>query len=176
MHRDPPFSVRRLEFADLPAALAIQSEAYPRFLREGEAQFASRLNVSASYCLAATRGGSLIAYLLAHGWPGQAPPAIGAVLDRNTASDVLFIHDLAVSSVGRGSGVGRALVERAFKLARGDGLGTAELIAVEGAASYWRKLGFADAATSAELAAKVAAYGPEARWMERDIRTARASP
>lgn len=168
-HRQPAISVRPLEPEDLPAALAIQSETYPEFLLEEERAFASRLEVAASYCLAATRGGALVAYLLAHGWPSQAPPAVGAVLCADAASEVLFIHDLAVSSAGRGLGIGRALVSRAFELASRDGLEAAELIAVAGAASYWRKLGFTEAAASADLAAKVAAYGPEARWMRHEI-------
>ena len=169
-HKHSAFSVRPLELADLPAALAIQSETYPAFLLEDERAFASRLDLAASYCLAATHDGALIAYLLAHGWPRQAPPAVGTVLGADAASEVLFIHDLAVSPARRGSGIGRILVARAFELAAGDGLETAELIAVEGAASYWRTLGFAEAATSADLAAKVAAYGPRARWMTREIR------
>ena len=108
----PPaaLSVRPLDLADLPGALEIQAEAYPAFLREGEAAFASRLRLPHSYCLAASRDGALIAYLLAHGWPRQAPPPVGAVLTA-AASEVLFIHDLAVSLVGRGSGIGRRLIE-----------------------------------------------------------------
>jgi len=171
-HKHSAFSLRPLERADLSAALAIQSETYPAFLLEDERAFASRLNLAASYCLAATHDGTLIAYLLAHGWPRQAPPAVGTVLGTDAASEVLFVHDLAVSSARRGAGVGRTLMTRAFALASGDGLETAELIAVEGAASYWRTLGFAEAAASADLAAKVAAYGPRARWMTREIKGA----
>jgi len=161
--------VRPLGLADLPAALAIQSEAYPAFLREGEAAFASRLNLTDSYCLAATREGELIGYLIAHGWPGQSPPPVDTVLVAKAASAVLFIHDLAVSSAGRGLRIGRKLVDRACELAAGDGLQRAELIAIEGAASFWRTLGFSETAASAYLAQKVAAYGPDARWMSRDI-------
>lgn len=162
-------SVRRLETTDLSAALAIQSQTYPAFLREDAGAFASRLGVAASYCLAAMRGDVLIGYLLAHGWPSQAPPAVGTHLAPDASSDVLFIHDLASSSAGRGAGIGRKLVGRAFELAARDGLTMAELVAVEGAATYWRTLGFTQAAAPPALAAKVAAYGPEARWMTRAI-------
>lgn len=115
----------------------------------------------------------LIAYLLAHGWRSQAPPPVGAILAQQGASEVLFIHDLAVSAAGRGSGIGRRLVDRAFKLAARDGLTRAELIAVEGAASYWRGLGFIETKAPPALAAKVAYYGPEARWMTRSILASR---
>lgn len=169
----PNILIRPLRRSDLPAALAIQAEAYPSFLREDEAAFASRLEMAASYCLAATRDGELVAYLLAHGWPGGSPPAVGAVLPRDRLVGVLYIHDLAVSAGGRASGLGRDLVARALGLAARDGLPKAELVAVEGAADYWRRLGFAEAAPSPALAAKVSAYGPAARWMTREIRLGR---
>lgn len=165
----PAGTLRALTRADLPAALAIQSLSYPAFLQEDEPAFASRLDVPASYCLAAERDGSLAGYLLAHGWPAASPPPVGQRLDPETPSEVLFIHDLAISPAGRGAGVGRALVDRAFALAALDGLSRAELIAVEGAADYWRGLGFAEAETSPALAAKVAGYGPKARWMTKRI-------
>ncbi|MEW9856617.1 GNAT family N-acetyltransferase [Novosphingobium sp. M1R2S20] len=159
--------IRPLDSADLSAALAIQSEAYPPFLREGADAFASRLDVPHSFCLAASDSGTIIAYLLAHGWRREDPPPLGVVLSPGVPSEVLFIHDLAVASGGRGSGVGRKLVARAFELASDRGLSSAELIAVEGAAAYWRTLGFAEASMSPRLAAKVAEYGPSARWMTR---------
>jgi GNAT superfamily N-acetyltransferase len=136
--------MRPLRHTDLAAALAIQSQSYPAFLREGKAAFASRLNLPDSYCLAATRDGLLIGYLLAYGWPGQAPSPVGAVLTKDAVSEVLFIHDLASLPEAQGSGIGRTLVMRAFELAALDGLCEAQLIAVEGAATYWRKLGFAE--------------------------------
>lgn len=161
--------IRPLGAEDLPAALAIQDASYPPFLREDAAAFRSRLEIASSYCLAATRDGALIAYLLAHGWPRKAPPAVGTRLPRRAAREVLFIHDLAVSAAGRGSGVGREMVATAMARAAGDGLAQAELIAVEGAADYWRTLGFAEAPCDPALAAKVASYGNAARWMTRAI-------
>ena len=165
-----PVLLRRLKRADLPAALKIQSETYPAFLLEGEEAFASRLDVAAPYCLAAIREEGLVGYLLAHGWPHRSPPEIGASLSRTAPGEVLFIHDLAVGSTGRGLGIGRKLVGEAFELAARDGLQAAELIAVEGAAPYWTRLGFTQAASIAPtLASKVADYGTAARWMERRI-------
>lgn len=161
--------IRMLERRDLPAALAIQSEVYPTFLVEPADAFASRMEVSAPFCQAAVLDGELIAYLLAHGWPQQSPPPIGAVLSASAPNEVLFIHDLAVGAKGRGLALGRRLVGRAFELATSMNLARAELIAVEGAATYWQSLGFAEAEISAEFAAKVAVYGQDARWMTREI-------
>ncbi|BAK68543.1 putative acetyltransferase [Sphingobium sp. SYK-6] len=169
----PPFSIQPLSAGDLPAALAIQSASYPAFLIEAEAPFLSRIMLSGSYCLAALREGpreqAMLGYLLAHGWRRESPPPVGAVLADGGPREVLFVHDLAVSSLGRGLGVGRSLVMRAFELAARDGIRSAELIAVEGAADYWRALGFVEGVVSPDLAAKVATYGDPARWMTRAI-------
>lgn len=166
----PPFAIRPLAARDLSAAVAIQLEVYPRFLAEDLAAFAGRLAVVPSYCLAATRDEALVGYLLAHAWQSAAPSAIGAVLGGPAPREVLFIHDLAIALAGRGGAIGHALVERTFALAAADGLPRAELIAVEGAETYWRGLGFTEPMASPDLAAKVAEYGPAARWMERTLR------
>jgi predicted N-acetyltransferase YhbS len=169
MTDDLAVRIRPLTRQDVPAALGIQSAAYQEFLREGEAAFASRLDVEPGYCLAATRGGVLVAYLLAHGWPSQSPPPVGAVLTTPSRIDVLFIHDLAVSGAGNGLGLGGTLVTNAFERAVRNGLESAELIAVEGAESYWRTLGFEATEPTAALAHKIVSYGPDARWMTRRI-------
>lgn len=170
MSHDPSnVIVRAMGREDLAEAMAIQLESYPAFLCEHEDAFASRLDVPHPYCLAATLDGKLVGYLLAHGWQSQSPPAIGAVLSRDVPGEVLFIHDLALSRSGRTLGIGRKLIMSAFKAAASDGLKLAELIAVEGAARYWQTLGFAEVAISSALAAKVASYGADARWMTREI-------
>lgn len=161
--------IRSLLESDLSAALAIQSAVYPSFLVEPAEAFESRLRVSVQFCLAATFDGKLAAYLLAHGWPRQSPPPIGTVLSPLAFSEVLFIHDLAVAPHGRGLRLGGKLVKRAFELAARRKLDHAELIAVQGAAAYWRTLGFNEADVSAQLGATLAMYGKDARWMTREI-------
>lgn len=143
--------------------------AYPPFLIEPAEAFASRIDHPAGYCLAARRAGVLIGYLLAHGWPRGSPPAVGTILDPGAAREVLFLHDLALSPAARGLRVGERLVAAALEAARHDGLTEGELVAVEGAADYWRRLGFVQAPTTPTLAAKVAGYGDAARWMRRPL-------
>ncbi|AKH41375.1 ribosomal protein S18 acetylase RimI-like enzyme [Altererythrobacter atlanticus] len=162
-------SVRPLRHEDVPAAWKIQSQCYPDFLIEGEEAFASRLDLPLSYCLAATIDGDLCGYLLAHGWPAQSPPELAKPVSGEEESEVLLIHDLAVAPAGRGLAIGKALIERAFSMAAADGLRTAELIAVQGAAPYWSSLGFVEAKPDAELASRLAAYGDDAVWMTRSM-------
>lgn len=78
------------------------------------------------------------------------------------------MHDLAVLPAKRGLRVGQRLVTRAFELAARDGIRTAELIALEGAADYWRSLGFAEGAVSSKLSEKLGTYGNSAVWMTRE--------
>lgn len=161
--------IRPLTDKDLESAIEIQAEVFPEFMREDRAAFASRLAMPASFCLVATLREQPIAYILAHGWRRQSPPAIGTVLDPRTPAKVMFIHDLAVSRAGRGSGIGQRLVAQTFVQAAAAGLREAELIAVEGAHTYWRTLGFTEPVVPIALAQKVAEYGEVARWMARVI-------
>lgn len=164
-----PVSIRHFARADLQEALAIQSEAYPAFLVESEVSFASRLDAEYPYCLAATVGGRLSGYVLAHGWHRSSPPELGAPLSGAGPVEILFIHDLAVATAGQGLGIGRRLVDHAFDLAMHDGLKSAELVAVEGAAGFWKTMGFVTLDATPEIAAKLAGYGRGATWMGRTI-------
>ena len=119
---NPAISIEPLARQDLPAALSIQKNIYPPFLIEEEATFLNRISLASSYCLAAKQEGQLLGYLLAHGWKRQSPPPLGSVIADGMPSEVLFIHDLAVSPEKRGLKVGQQLIARAFQLAAKDGL------------------------------------------------------
>jgi len=166
---EPAIAIEPLERHHLPAALAIQAQAYPPFLVEDERVFLGRMGMTSSFCLAAMREATLVGYILAHGWHHASPPPLGAVLAEAEPPEILFIHDLAVATAGRGLKVGEALVERAFAMARATGLDRAELVAVEGAATYWRRLGFADGTATDAIREALRKYGASARWMTRAI-------
>lgn len=160
--------------ADLPAAMAIQRAGYPVPLQEDEAAFASRLEVGGALCSVAERGGAgrngeIFAYCLAHGWRAGSPPTLGAVLQLSDAAQVLFIHDLCIAASARGSGAGRCMAEHCCEAGRAAGLTRAELVAVSGAAPFWRSMGFTDGVPDAALRVKLAGYGADARWMWRDL-------
>jgi GNAT superfamily N-acetyltransferase len=165
----PLISIRGFARSDLAHALAIQSQVYPVFLVESETSFSSRLDATMPYCLAATVKGQLAGYMLAHGWQRNAPPPLGTPLEEVGSAEILFIHDLAVATAGQGLGIGRRLVDHAFDLAVHDGLKSAELVAVEGAAGFWKTMGFVTLDATPEIAAKLAGYGRGATWMGRTI-------
>ena len=156
-----------MEPGDIPEALAIQAQAYPASLQEEAAVFAARLALSPSFCFTARRAGAMVGYLIAHGWDRANPPVIGTLTRPAGASEVLYIHDLAIAPDARGLRLGERLVGCAFDAARASGLCEAELVAVEDAHGFWHRLGFREG-HSAAIAAKLASYGAEARWMRRD--------
>lgn len=154
-----------MEPGDIAEALAIQAQAYPASLQEDAAVFAARLALSPSFCFTARRAGAMAGYLIAHGWERANPPAIGTLAGPAGASEVLYIHDLAIAPGARGLRLGERLVGCAFDAARASGLCEAELVAVEGAHSFWHRLGFREGHSPA-IEAKIVSYGAEARWMQ----------
>lgn len=159
-------SLRLLASTDLAAAAAIQNDVYLPLYREDAEILGSRIAVAPDFCWGAFEGEQLVAYILSHPWPAGSPPAIGVRLTSPPVGDNWFIHDLAISPAARGLGLGRLLAGRAARAAIDSGLTLTDLVAVQGAASFWARLGYASPADIAPaLTAKVSAYGEDARYM-----------
>lgn len=172
------FLVRRMSAADLPGVLEIQAQCYPGNLLEGIEAFASRLTLSPATCMVAISSGdgALAGYLFTHPWPRRSLPPLDGVLqpsadDGPAAAMTWFVHDMAVAPAGRGSGLAPRLYEAALQAALEAGLQHSRLIAVQAAADWWRRLGYAPMAAqhAAAHARKLACYGPGALIMERTL-------
>lgn len=159
--------IRPLQDADMPAVAALQATVFQPHFHETQEELASRLAVAAPFCWAALDArGELMAYILSHPWPAGSPPAIGTRLPPPPPTDNWFVHDLAIGQSARGLGLGRDLVRAASRAAMAAGLVRGDLVAVQGAWSFWNKLGYEPRLDlPAELAAKVAGYGDDARYM-----------
>lgn len=172
------FLVRRMTAADLPGVLEIQAQCYHSGLLEGVEAFASRLALSPATCVVAISNddGALAGYLFTHPWPQDSLPPLDGVLKPSahvgTAKAMTwFVHDMAVSPAGRGGGLALRLYEAALQGALEAGLRHSRLIAVQAAADWWRRLGYAPmtAKDAAAHAGKLADYGPAALIMERAL-------
>lgn len=161
--------IRPLGPGDLAAVYALQDLTYPPALRDGPAAFESRLALSPDLNLVAELDGTLAGYLVSHPWLSAAPAASDTLVSP-TQPECWFIHDLSVDPRARGSGTGARLVAEGMALARARGLVTSELIAVEGAHTYWAARGWqAWPEPGPALLAKVAGYGDQALYMHRPI-------
>ena len=164
----PEIVLRPLAVADMPAVLAVQAQCYGDMLLESSDALASRLALSPDTCWAAALpDGALAAYLFTHPWPEDALPPLDGVLARDWmlgAALTWFVHDMAVAPVGRGMGLAQRLYAAARDAALADGLRSSRLIAVQSAAVWWRRLGYATI-TADEYAEKLADYGDDAVLM-----------
>lgn len=158
---------RRLTLDDIADAMAIQAACYPPLVHDGEVAFASRIKVAPDWCWAVESDGRLDAYLLSHPWPSMAPPEPDTVLAK-AEGEVWYIHDLSVAPHARGRGLARPLL--AACLDAHSAVARSELIAVEGAAPFWERLGWSPIDGAAQsLTDKVSGYGPTALYMARDF-------
>lgn len=81
---------------------------------------------------------------------------------------MLYLHDLALHPDARGQGATAAIVERLADQARRDGWRRIALVAVNDATAFWQRVGFGIVEDPA-LAAKLASYGADARYMIRAL-------
>jgi GNAT superfamily N-acetyltransferase len=161
---------RPMQPDDLPGVLALQQGCYAAAFHEPLAAFASKLSASPDSCWVLVRGDMLCAYLVCLPIEGdQLPPLHAAHWSAPERPDWLYLHDMAVSPAERGTGAAQALLAQAFEWARQRQLPETGLIAVQGSVPFWSKLGFQLLEDPARVGpAKLATFGPDARFMRRD--------
>ena len=137
------FSIRPMREADLDAVLAVQAQGYPPALRDGREAFASRITLAPSANLVVDGPDGCAGYLVSHPWLSRSPPPVDTVLDGPPPRpECWFIHDLSVAPAAQGAGLARRLFLAGAAAAETLGLRRSELIAVEGAAPFWLRLGY----------------------------------
>lgn len=112
-------------------------------MQEPHGVYANRLALYPQGCRVLERDGKVLGYLIAHPWLSESPPALGAMLDALPARpECYYLHDVAILPAARSGGAGRAAFDYCLTRAAAEGLPAIELVAVNGADSYWRALGF----------------------------------
>lgn len=153
---------------DLGAVLAVQQTCYPQAYHEPEAAFGAKL-AGAPDCswVAEDPQAGVQAYLVCLPVDVDSFPALHAPhWQRPRQADWLYLHDLAVSRVLQGVGVGHLLVEQACSQARALRVGGLALVAVQGSVPYWQRHGFAPTEPRhPALSAKLASFGDDACFM-----------
>lgn len=155
--------------ADLDAVAALALVAFPDHY-EGRACFANRLALHPTGCFVlADEVGAVRGYMVAYPWRAGEAPALNTLVDDLPAdADLLYLHDLALHPDVRGRGWSRPAVERLADDAREAGWPALALVAVNDAAPFWARHGFA-VEESPAMTRKLASYGPGARYMVRPL-------
>ncbi len=162
------FAWRPLTETDLDAVRRI-AEAVHVGLGERPAVFAEKRRLYPQGCLALAFRDQVAGYVLSHPWTiGDAPPLDAFLGALPPSPDCLYLHDIAVSSEARGFGAAAGAIGRLTELAARERLPAMALVSVGDAGPFWLRAGFRDA-TDLRLAARLAAYGPSARYMTKPL-------
>ena len=165
----PALGWRPMTVDDLDAVAGLALLGFPDHF-EGRPCFENRLALFPRGCFVlAETGGAPRGYLVAYPWRADAAPTLNtliAALPEDAA--VFYLHDIALHPDARGAGRSGAIVERLADQARADGWPGIALVAVNDAAGFWARHGFAVRDTP-EMAAKLASYGPDACYMVRPL-------
>ena len=166
---DDGLTWRPMTAADLDAVVDIAAVGFPDHF-EGRDCFANRLALNPAGCFVLAVGdGPAKGYLIAYPWRAGDAPALNTLIEAvPDDASVMYLHDLARDPAARGGGLSRLIVERLADEARAAGWPSLALIAVNDAAPFWERHGFT-VADSPGMAAKLAGYGPGARYMIRDL-------
>lgn len=159
---------RPMTAVDLDGVVEVARVGFPDHF-EDRACFENRLDLNPGGCFVLADGQGVAGYLVAYPWARDAAPALNVRIDAIPGdASVMYLHDLALSPGARGRGLTAEIVERLADQARAAGWPALALVAVNDAAGFWARRGFRVRETPA-LADKLASYGPDARYMTRDL-------
>ncbi|AWV88582.1 GNAT family N-acetyltransferase [Bradymonas sediminis] len=129
--------------ADLPQVDRIQRLAYGPELIESIDALNSRLQLAPDFAFAAREQPDCLGYLFAHPWPADQSPGLNHIIKTLPPNaDAIHLHDMAVDPNYGGRGIGRSLLNTLLDAADAAGYAQVTLVAVQGADTFWTKMGF----------------------------------
>ena len=167
MSSRPHIRWRLMQHENLFAVNAMAAVVHPDY-PESPAVFAERLALFATACWVATdEQGDLHGYAIAHPAMLRHPPALNVLLHAITPhADCLYLHDVALTEVTRGQGLGASLVDLLRQQANWLGVSHLALMAVNQSPAYWRRHGFVPyPQVDVALAEKIASYDAQTEYL-----------
>lgn len=159
-----PEGWRGMRADDLPRIWEIAAIVHPG-MPEDEAVLDERRLLYPAGCFVHAGEAGVDGYLISHPWRAFAPPPLNRTLGAlPVAPTTYYVHDLALHPSLQGGGVAGAIMRYAIATL-GDRTGWS-LVAVNGSVGFWARQGFV-VADRPDLAAKLASYGADARFMTR---------
>lgn len=159
-----PWEWQPLGPADLPDVMRIAAQLHPG-LPERREVLAEKIRLAPATCCKLVRDAVCAGYGLAHPWRLDAIPPLDAFLEKLPApAECLYVHDIAILPIARGSGASVAYLARLKQIAHASALPALALTSVYGTAPLWNRFGFV-VQPSRALAEKLRSYGPSAVYM-----------
>lgn len=160
---------RPMRPTDIDAVVEVARLSFPDHF-EDRACFQNRLALYPRGCFVlAESEGAARGYLIAYPWKAESAPPLNTVIEGLPPQpDLIYLHDLALHPEARGGGVTGAIVERLAEQATEDGWPAIALVAVNDAVGFWSRHDFVEQPAEA-MAAKLASYGADARYMLRPL-------
>ncbi len=157
---------RSMTQIDLDRVAKIATIGFPNHF-EAREMFANRLELNPAGCFVLQTPGGLEGYLIAYPWRADAAPPLNTLIEAIPAeAEVVYLHDLVLTPAVRGQGWSKPAVQAVVDLAKTGGWARIALVAVNDAVDFWRGHGF-EVRQTPEMAAKLASYGSDARYMTR---------
>ena len=127
--------------------LAIQAKVYHEVDLETLDVLKSKQTASPETCfVCVAEQNEALGYLLAHPWRDSEPPKLFVPLLDTVNSETLYLHDMAVNPYSKGQGIGRTMMAKLIEVAKAKGFKRINLVAVQGANSFWSLQGFREIA------------------------------
>ena len=148
--------------------LRIQDDCYTEIEPESLESLQAKILASPETCLLTETSEGKLGYLIAVPVVYPHLPALNAPTFQLLAgADMLYIHDLAVASAGRGKGIAQVLVSDAINAGKRIGLPKACLVAIQNSQKFWAQFRFETVPEPPDaLIPKLASYGPGAQLMQ----------
>ena len=164
-----PLNWRPMTKADLDGVVEVAKVSFPDH-PEDLACFDNRLALNPEGCFVLSDDqGGVHGYLVAYPWVRNSAPSLNTLIaSLPVEPEVVYLHDLALHPSTRGGGYTRTVVEALAEQTRVAGFQRLSLVAVNNAAGFWERNGF-KVMNPEGMAAKLASYGDDARYMERDV-------
>lgn len=160
---------RAMKAADLTAVADLANRIHPEYPERPEV-LAEKFALFPSGCFTLAEAVTIYGYCFSHPWSKAVPPALdtflGALPER---PDRYFIHDLTLDDKMRRRNLAARLIPELMRAARSEGLSHLTLVAVNGSAPFWSRMGFRRSADEAVQEAARAKYDAGAVHMEQRI-------
>lgn len=156
---------------DIDGVVRVAAFAFPNHF-EARSCFEERLALFPPGCFVLPTGAAIAGYLIAYPQTiGVIPPLNSFVGALPRSRDAIYLHDLALLPGARGQGQAERGFVRLLESLVGIEAKFIHLIAVNGSAPFWARLGFEPAVSS-----QIDSYGDDAVYMVRPLSTRRRVP